>query len=173
VSADGNVLGDAETLFEAVGYSQGLALAASRTHILLTTTTGSYLAGADWPVHTFFLDRAGNALSSSPARIDTATPTFRRMHPAAAWTGTSFAVFWNERSWLEDWSVVEGRSLAANGVMETLGLDRSPAFFPAATSFEGGALLVETAALVEQANMARLYGRTFAPVRVKTRAARR
>ncbi len=172
LSADANVLGEPETLFIATGYCQGLALAANRQNILLVTTTGSYLSGADWPVHTLFLDADGNAVSSAPKRIDTATPTFRRMHPAAAWNGTSFLVFWNERPWLEDWSVIEGRTVATNGIVQSLGLDRAPSFFPAAATFAGGAVLVETAALEEQAHVARLYTRTFAPVRSKTRAAR-
>lgn len=173
VSADANVLGEPQTLFEATGYCQGLAIAASRNHILVVTTTGSYLAGADWPVHTLFLDVTGNPLATTPARIDTATPTFRRMHPATAWNGKEFLVFWNERPWLEDWSVIEGRSVAFNTAMQNLGLDRAPSFFPAAATFAGGAVLVETAALVEQANVARLYARTFAPVREKMRGARR
>lgn len=172
VSRDGALLGEPSTLFEAVGYSQGLALAASRNHILVVTTTGSYLSGADWPVHTFLLDAAGNALASAPTRIDTATPTFRRMHPAAAWNGNAFVVFWNERSWLEDWSVIEGRSVAFNTPMQSLGLDRALSFFPAAAALKDGAVLVETAALGEQTNVARLYARTFAPVRSKMRAAR-
>ena len=172
VSADANVLGEPETLFKATGYSQGLALAKSRDHILLTTTTGSYLAGADWPVHTLFLDATGNPLASVPTRIDTMTPTFRRMHPAVAWNGNAFVVFWNERPWLEDWSVIEGRSVAFNTAMQNLGLDRGASFFPAAAALPGGVVLVETAALAEQANVARLYARTFAPVRSKMRAAR-
>ena len=173
LSGDGNVLGEPQTLFEATGYSQGLAIAANRNHILVVTTTGSYLAGADWPVHMLFLDAAGNPLAAAPTRIDTATPTFRRMHPATAWDGTAFLVFWNERPWLEDWSVIEGRRVALNTPMQNLGLDRAPSFFPAAASFTGGVVLVETAALVEQANVARLYARTFAPVREKMRSSRR
>lgn len=172
VSRDANVLGEPETLFEEIGNSQGLALAANRENILLITTTGSYLAGADWPVHSLFFDIGGNPLSAAPTRVDTQTPTFRRMHPAAAWTGTSFAVFWNERPWLDEWSVVEGRSLSRSGAMTTLGLDRAPSFFPAAATYAEGVVLVETAALLEQANMARLYSQTFAPVRKKMRAMR-
>jgi hypothetical protein len=172
VSSDANVLGSPRTLFEATGYCQGLSVAASRNHILLVTTTGSYLGGADWPVHTLFLDKAGNALASAPTRIDTETPTFRRLHPATAWDGTAFVVFWNERPWLEDWSVIEGRRVAFNTAMQSLGLDRGKSFFPAAASLPEGAVLVETAALAEQSNVARLYARTFAPVRTRMRGAR-
>jgi hypothetical protein len=172
LTRDAVLLGEAETLFTAIGYCQGLTLATGRDRILLTTTTGSYIAGADWPVHVLLLDDAGNPLASAPARIDTATPTFRRMHPAAAWNGASFLVFWNERPWLEDWSVVEGRDVSWGGEVRPLQLDRALSFFPAATPIPGGAVLVETAALEEQAHVARLYARTFEPSSSRKRAAR-
>ena len=172
LSRDAVLLGGADTLFTTVGYCQGLTLATGRDRILLTTTTGSYLSGADWPVHVLLLDAAGNPLASTPARVDSATPTFRRMHPAAAWNGSSFLVFWNERPWLEDWSVVEGRDVSWSGEVRPLELDRALAFFPAATPIPGGAVLVETAALVEQAHVARLYARTFEPPSSRKRAVR-
>lgn len=175
VARDGTVL-DAEeslVLFDHDGHTQGIALAMGKDRVLLTTITGAYTATAPWPVHTLLFDGAGHPLADAPSRIDSGDePGMRRMHPAAAWNGTSFLVFWNERS-DEYSSALTARRMNADGTIAgVLDVGNATTFFPAATPINGGVLLVETASRPEQSNVARLFARTFLGSLTKTRSAR-
>ncbi|HEX8407412.1 MAG TPA: hypothetical protein VF883_00995 [Thermoanaerobaculia bacterium] len=175
VARDGTVL-DAEeslVLFDHDGHTQGIALAMGKDRVLLTTITGAYTATAPWPVHTLLFDAAGHPLADAPSRIDNGDePGMRRMHPAAAWNGSSFLIFWNERE--NDYSsALTARRMNADGTIAgVLDVGNATTFFPAAAMIDGGVLLVETASRPEQSNVARLFARTFLGSLTKTRSAR-
>lgn len=174
ITRDGTLLDTAESLrlFVVDGYSHGLALAQGKERVLLTTATGAYLTNSIWPVHALLFDPMGNALAEAPLRIDDGVAATRRMHPAAAWNGTSFLVFWNERPG-EYASVLTTLRIGLDGrVAGSLPVDGATSFFPVAAPLENGALLVETAARPEQANVARLFARTYPSSTTKTRAVR-
>ena len=175
VARDGTVLDADESLvlFDHDGHTQGIALAVGKERVLLTTITGAYTATAPWPVHTLLFDAAGHPLADAPSRIDSGDePGLRRMHPAAAWNSSSFLVFWNERS-DEYSSALTARRLNADGTIAgALDVGTATTFFPATAPIDGGVLLVETASRPEQANVARLFARTFLGPLTKTRAAR-
>jgi len=175
VARDGTVL-DAEeslVLFDHQGHTQGVALAMGKDRALLTTITGEYLATAKWSVQALLFDAEGHPLADAPSRIDEGDDLgVHRLHPAAAWNGSSFLVFWNERVNDHSSALIARRMNADGTIAGALDVGPATTFFPATAPIDGGVLLVETASRPEQANVARLFARTFLGTLTKTRAAR-
>lgn len=162
VARDGTLLdaGESASLHTLAGGAQGLALARSADRVLLTTATGSYI-GTPWSIDVLMFDIDGNPLSSTPLRLAEAAYPSRLMNPAAAWDGQSFLLFWNDRA--TD-SSIRGAKLNREGnLIAHFDASNETSYSPTAVSIDGGAVLVHTAIAPDQANVARLFTRTFAP----------
>jgi hypothetical protein len=172
VTRDGTLLDTTESLslFTVDGYSHNIALAVGGDRVLLASATGAYLGNSQWYIHAQLFDLAGNPVGDVQ-RIDTAVKA-KRIHPAAAWNGRSFSVFWTEQV-TDDATFLTGARVLADGTLgDRIDGGNLRSFAAAAASVPGGVLVVETLIAPEQANVARLYARTFVTHLPKGRAAR-
>lgn len=160
VTREGTLVG-AKDLFTVDGYSHGITLAVGGERVLFASATGAYLENSQWSIETQLFDLAGNPIGSVE-RIDTAS-SLKRIHPAAAWNGRAFSVFWTEQALTEDGaSNLTGAIVLPDGGV-SLRIDGGTArsFAASAASVPGGVLVAETLIAPEQANVARIYARTF------------
>lgn len=175
VTKDGTLLdtNESPTLYTVDGYSHGTVLAKGTDRVLLVTATGAYLSSSKWYVHAQLFDLAGNPVGEAQ-RIDSAEEV-KRIHPAAAWNGKSFSVFWTEQAGglSGGQSALAGVRLNAGGTIDDrIDCGNAKSFSPAAVSVDHGALIVELQIAPDQGNVARLYTRTFVALPPRGRVVR-